>query len=406
MTQHTVWQTFTSAPHRVFFFAGAIQGVLAMAWWLFDLTARYTGLFTYTAWSIPAIWAHAFLMLYGFFPFFIFGFLMTAAPNWVNGRKISRSHYIPASMMMIAGVVAFYPALTIGRWLAAVAVALHLIGWMIGGVALLGEVANSSSDDKRHAYIVVGNLWVGWVGAGAYLLWLLSGSPSWLHFAVTGGIWLFLLPIFVSVSHRMIPFFSSTVLPNYEPRRPYWPLFALLGGMVLHAMLDLSNAPRLLWLVDLPMMAVALYLSVLWKFDRSFKVRLLAMLHVGFAWLWIALALYAAQSFFQFVGWGHILGLAPLHALTIGYFTSMVLAMVTRVTLGHSGRLLSADKTVWRLFLGFQFTVLFRILGDLPFAYATNLYFLAALIWLVCFAIWDIKYVPIYLQPRKDGKMG
>jgi len=400
------WQTFTAAPHRVFFLAGAMQGIFALLWWAFDLMARYLGIFAPATLVVPSMWGHAFLMLYGFFPFFIFGFLMTAAPNWVNGEKVKRAQYVPAFVLMASGVALFYPALLLGRWLAMLALLLYLAGWMVGWLALLNIVSKSPHDDKRHAFTIVGVMLVGWLGAAAYLLWLISDSFVWLHLSITGGIWLFLLPTFVSVSHRMVPFFTSTVLSDYQLRRPYWALFVLLGGMALHAALDLAGATRLLWLADLPMAAVALYLSVLWGFRRSFQVRLLAVLHVAFAWLGLSLALYALQSFIQFSLGQYVLGFAPLHALTIGYFSSMLLAMVTRVTLGHSGRNLEADRATWLLFLGFQLTVLFRVLGDFPLPGATHFYLAAAMVWLACFILWGAKHIPMYLRPRVDGKPG
>ena len=60
------------APHRVMFFAGATQGLLAMLWWAFDLAARYGQFYAAPAWPLPPPWIHAALMSFGFFPFFIF----------------------------------------------------------------------------------------------------------------------------------------------------------------------------------------------------------------------------------------------------------------------------------------------------------------------------------------------
>lgn len=401
-----IWKTLSSAPHRLYFLVGALQGIFAISWWLYDLTASQTGLFPNPDWSVAPIWAHAFLMIYGFFPFFIFGFLMTAAPNWVNGKKVRRVHYLPAFSFMTAGIALFYPALLIGKGALTASIILYLAGWLMSGLALLYVVIASSSHDKVHAYIVIGNVFIGWLGVVAYLVWLLTDKPGWLRGAVTMGIWLFLLPIFLSVSHRMIPFFSGAVLPDYEPRRPYGPLFFLLGGMVVHAALELAGQMQYLWLADLPMAIIAVYLSSLWGFGRSLAVHLLAMLHIAFAWLGGAMTLYAVQSLALFALQHPVLGLAPLHALTIGYFSSMALAMATRVTLGHSGRPLRADKTSWFLFMGFQCAVLFRVLGDFPSVSATGFYMAAAIIWLACFAVWGMKYLPIYWQPRIDGKGG
>jgi len=391
-----------SAPHRVYFLAGAIQAVLTILWWLCSLI----GIFPAARWVVASVWVHAFLMMYGFFPFLIFGFLMTAAPNWVKGKKVDRTRYLPAFLFMAAGIFMFYPSLLIGRIALAICVSLYLAGWLTSGLALLNIVTASDAKDKIHAYTVIINLLVGWLGCVSYLCWLLTGDAIWLHGSLTTGIWLFLLPIFLSVSHRMIPFFSGAVLQNYALRRPNAPLFALLAGMAAHAILKLAGYPSYLWIVDIPMAIVAFQLSWLWEIGRSLEVRLLAMLHIAFSWLGIALTLYALQSLVLFISHDALLGRAPLHALTIGYFSSMAIAMVTRVTLGHSGRPLVADKTVWLLFLGFQFSAVFRIMGDLPIAAASDCYIAAAIVWLICFSAWGIRHVPMYWKPRVDGRKG
>ena len=122
--------------------------------------------------------------------------------------------------------------------------------------------------------------------------------------------------------------------------------------------------------------------------------------------------LYGVQSL-VFLASGNellILGLAPLHALAIGYFTSMVLGMASRVTLGHSGRPLVLDDFSWLLFIGFQAAVILRIAPDLTGGTlseaATLAYLLAGLVWLVCFGLWAGRYAPIYWRARTDGKPG
>ena len=140
-------------------------------------------------------------------------------------------------------------------------------------------------------------------------------------------------------------------------------------------------------------------------------MRMLAVLHVAFLWLGLAMSLYAVQSLLLLVSSGrtHVLGLAPLHALTIGLLASIVLAMASRVTLGHSGRELVADGVTWALFLGFQATAVVRVLGDTALGAALGagyLYIGAAVIWLACYAAWAMKYSPVYWRPRVDHKVG
>ncbi|HNJ92528.1 MAG TPA: NnrS family protein, partial [Nitrosomonas sp.] len=92
-----------------------------------------------------------------------------------------------------------------------------------------------------------------------------------------------------------------------------------------------------------------------------------------------------------------------------GYFSSMVLGMASRVTLGHSGRPLALDSFTWLLFLGFQWATFSRILPDMiPNLSEQYLYWylVAGSIWLVCFTIWAFRFAPIYWRPRSDGKPG
>lgn len=402
----TLWRVFSAAPHRMMFLAGAGQGVLALLWWLSDLLGRYGGFYAPLAWPAPSPWVHGFLMIYGFFPFFIFGFLMTTFPNWMNGRLVPPRHYALAFALLAGGVALFYLGLFAGRPLLALGVLLMLAGWTVALYALLAVLFTAVHPDKLHPAVAAIALGMGWLGLLAYGLWLAGLGDGFAAFALKCGVWFFLVPIFFTVSHRMIPFFSSRVLPNYKIVRPKLALWAMLACTLGHGGLEMADMGRWLWLADIPFALTALHLTWHWQFVRSFKMRILAVLHIGFAWLGVALALYAGQSLAALSGWP-VLGLAPLHALTVGFFAAMVLAMATRVTLGHSGFDLVADGSTWALFLGFQSAAVARIAGDLPLPIPHgHLYLLAAIIWLACFIPWFVKYAPMYWRPRADGQPG
>ncbi|MBP6058595.1 MAG: NnrS family protein [Nitrosomonas sp.] len=402
----TVRDHISAAPHRSLFLAGALQGVLTLLWWVFDLAGRYAIVGSATIWSIAPTWAHAFLMIYGFFPFFIFGFLFTTYPNWMDGEKVKPREYMATCLLMAAGVVLFYAGLLTHKAIIIAGVELMLIGWGIAIYVLFRILFSAKGQDKRHARVTSAALLMGWLGMTAYLLWLVTESSAVLDFARHAGVWFFLLPIVLTVSHRMIPFFSSRVLDNYEMVRPYWMLWLMLACMVTHGCLQWLELTVYLWIVDFPLAICAIYLSYRWGFLRSFKVSLLAVLHVSFAWLGVSMLLYGAQSLIFMLSGSMLLGLAPLHALAIGYFASMILAMASRVTLGHSGRPLELDSFTWLLFLGFQTAAVLRILSDIIPAIAPMLYVAAGLVWLICFVLWAAKYAPIYWRQRVDGKPG
>jgi uncharacterized protein involved in response to NO len=400
-------KTFTATPHRMFFFGGVMQSVLIMLWWLIDLGGRYGGWYAPISWSVAPPDAHAFLMLFGFFPFFMFGFLMTVYPRWMNGEEVEPRLYIRAFVSMASGIVLFYAGLVV-KPLLALAALLFLGGWVVGLYALLRVYFRAQHPDKRHASITSAVLGIGWLLTLAWFVGELGEHPALVALAKTGGVWLLLLPVFFSVSHRMIPFFSSNVIPNYQIVRPYWALGLVVLGVLLHAVMELNGATSWLWLVDFPMAMTAIYLTVSWRLIDSLKVPLLGMLHIGFAWLGVAFALFGAQSLALMLGYS-ILGKAPLHALALGYYASMTLAMVTRVTLGHSGRPLVADRVVWGLFLVFQLVVLLRVAAELPgvgFLARSHLFLCAAGLWLACFSLWARRFAVMYWLPRSDGKPG
>ncbi|MHB0992439.1 MAG: NnrS family protein [Burkholderiales bacterium] len=402
-TPHSAWRQITIAPHRSLFLAGVVQSVATLLWWIFHLGGRQA-----VAGAAP-VWAHAFLMIYTFFPFFIFGFLFTTYPNWMNTEKIAPPRALLAASLMTVGAILFYLGLATGKPVAATGVAAILAGWAVALYILLNVLFNARHPDKRHPIVTSIALAFGWLGAASYLLWQITGEPIWLNFARTAGIWFFLLPVFLTVSHRMIPFFSSRVLKDYVVVRPYWMLGVMLTCSAGHGILQLWDARAWSWLVDLPLTACALYLSVKWGLPRSLRTGLLAVLHIAFAWLALAMLLFSAQSLIFFISRGKwIFSLAPLHALTIGFFSSMLLGMVTRVTLGHSGRQLVLDRLSWFLFLGIQAAAIVRVLADIaPYsAWTRHLYLLSGLIWLAGFTPWAIRYAPNYWRARADGQPG
>lgn len=396
---------FFAAPHRVMFFAGGLQALFGMAFWASDLGARYAGLYAPLPWPAPATWLHAALMLYGLFTFFIFGFLMTALPKWVAQGPLEQRQYVPAFVVLAAGWGLFYaglaaaPLLPLGMLVAAA-------GWGLGWRALFASVHSSISEHKTHAWVVLAALAGGGGGLVLFAAGIAFTQPALVAAAIEIGLWLFLVPVFFTVTYRMLPFFSGSVIRGYDEYRGRAPYWIVLGCCALHAALAVGELRAWLWLPDLAGGTTALWLSWRWQLRKAFVSHLLAMHHLAGVWLGVAFLLFAAQSLAAFAGsgWG---GRAPLHALTVGYFASILVGMATRVTLGHSGRLISSDVWAWRLFWLFQGVALLRIGGEWATELgAFNPVWLSALGWLGVFGMWGRVHLPMFLKPRPDGRAG
>lgn len=400
---------FFCAPHRVMFFAGTVQLVVALLYWGVELTGRHTALWPPLATTVPITWAHNFLMLYGLYTFFIFGFLMTTFPKWMRTVAVPRGAYIAAFSLLSAGMLVYYAGLFASQRVLETGILLFLCGWLIALAALGNIYLHPGRPPTVYESVLSIALIGGFLGAVSGLLWLWTRGEWWYRIMITAGIWLYLVPVMVTVSHRMIPFFSGAALENYETRNPAWTLPAIGACIAGHAGLELAQLPEWLFAVDLPLAGMALWLSLQWQLKRSFRVPLLAMLHVAFLWFGLGMLLYGLQSLAFLLQDQFLLGKAPLHALGIGFITSMVLAMVSRVTMGHSGRPLVATRLTLACFIMLQFVALLRLSGEIPGSVLRSASYAnpaAALLWLIIVTAWAWHYLPIYLKSRVDGKPG
>jgi len=400
------WQVFTSAPHRVMFFAGALQTALVMLLWLAELLGRTALWWPALPMVLPSTLAHTFLMLYGVFPFFIFGFLLTVYPRWMSGPVVPSTRYITSFVFLSCGMLLFYAGLFISRRLLALALATQLIGWGLVLYSLLA-VYRQARNHGPHERLLNFALLTAMIGILCFLYGVVTGSGLAFQLARELGLWLFLLPVVFTVGHRMIPFFSQSALINYIMVRPSWGLPLMIVCAAAHVLLEVSGLPAWRFLADAPLAVAALHHSWVWQFRRSFHARLLAMLHIAFLWLGIGMTLYTVQSLVLLMSGTDFLGRAPLHALGIGFFTGMVIAMASRVTLGHSGRALEANDLTWRVLFGINIAAVMRIVAEfLPGTLGNTFSVLAALTWLVSFLLWNWLYAPMYLRPRLDQKPG
>lgn len=402
-TAMTRWAVFSAVPHRMLFFAGISQVVLIVGLWLIELIGRTGMWWGPLPFTIPATTVHAFLMLYTLFPFFIFGFLVTVYPRWMGGEVVARTNYVSIFWLLVSGVLIFYLGLFTTVLIASVGIGILLLGWGTTIVSLL-QVYRRATQRGLHERILNLALISGGLGMASFLLGLFDSTGGYYFIGREIGLWLFLVPAVFSVSHRMIPFFTQSALLNYTMVRPIWGLPVVLGGALGHAVLETSGYGHWTVLFDLPMAAAALYHTLVWDFRRSFEVRLVAMLHIAFLWFGIAMSLYVVQSLLLLITGTDLLGRAPLHALGIGFLTGMIVSMASRVTLGHSGRQLTADNLTWYVLFGINVTAVLRIAAELVPAVALSLNILTALAWLICLAPWVWRYAPMYLRPRVDGQ--
>ena len=400
----TSLKLLAAAPHRLLFCVGASNVLLAMLWWALQLIDLRWQVFRFASTGQPIGWMHATLMQYQVLPAFMFGFLLTVFPRWMNLPAFEQRHYVPVGAGLLLGQLCTLLGLTVSSQLLYLGAALTLSGWGVG-VALLGTLVLREKERTWHAWSCLLALLLGWLGFALYAAFLKTQDAHAMFTSIKVGTFGLLLPIFFTVGHRMIPFFAGCVFRGYRPVRPMWALVIFWIAVIAHLCLELTHLYMWLWLADLPLTALAATLLWAWWPRQSKMPALLQVLFIGFAWLPMATMLYSVQSLWYVATGQFVLGRAPVHALLVGCFGSLLVAMVTRVTQGHSGRLLELGRVAGFAFIAVQVTAVLRIAAE--FAPDSLLWqAVAACGWLAAFAPWVVRNAGIYLAPRIDGNPG
>ncbi len=412
-----------AAPHRIAFMCGTCLLVATAVWWL-AATLAVAGGRTAGA-GLPIGEIHGLVMAFGFMPFFFAGFMFTAVPKWLACRPVPIHAVSRPIFAQVAGWIVFmiaarssdraFVAAVGGLGLVAVA-----LGWTQLWLRFVALVRGSGAHDRTHASVLA---LAG--AAGALSLWAAAAGVTVsdegvVRAATQAGLWLFVGGTFVAAAHRMIPFVGAAALAPLDEWRPLWllgGLLALFGIEGLFAIVDAlalalpAAADALRVVVELGAGLGLSFLALRRARVLNVRVRLVAMLHAGFAWLAVAFLLAGASHLLWVATDGELsLGAAPLHAYTMGFLGSILLAMVTRITCAQAGRTVVADDVLWRLFWLLQATIVLRVAGGvaagLGLAGAWTMIVAAAAGWALLCVAWAWRYGPWYGQPRQDGRPG
>jgi uncharacterized protein involved in response to NO len=401
------------APHRLGFFLAMCLLLASGVWWALVQLDRATG-WLGLGYAVSPTLTHAALMSLGFVPLFFAGFLFTAGPKWLGVAGPQARDLVPSSVLQAAGWLLWLAGAHTHISLALVGISLAVVGLGMQAWRFWGLLRASTLADRVHAKVVA-------LAAGAGVLSVFGIAVATAFDAVDmalafvlSGLWGFVVPTYLAVAHRMIPFFTSSAVPMVSAWRPFWVLWVMVGSAVLELvsvwMPALIGPPARGWmlfqgLAELAAGGVLIWLGVAWGLMQSLKVRLLAMLHLGFVWLGLSFVLAGASELLGLQAGVPALAMGSLHALTMGCLGSLLLAMVTRVACGHSGRPLVADNLMWGLFWALQIAVLLRIVGDLQQAPAGVLV-AAAWLWAGVVVVWCLRLMGWFGRLRADGRPG
>lgn len=386
-----------AAPHRLPFLTGTLGLTVIATWWAMQMA----GLSLQTG-GLPLRLLHAPTMLLIVYPGFIFGFLLTVFPRWMGQPDLSLHQFGPVSSGLALGTAAVSVALWTGE--AApfqVGIAIFGAAWAWALIPLATTLRRNHRAGKPpcwHAVSALAALVLGLLALILVMMFIRTMDPRLLRLANVLALNGFVLPVFLTVAHRMVPFFAGNVVEGYQRWRPEWLLSALWTLLLARVAGNALPLPALAASTSAGLAAVTALMAFKW-WPRKKAPGLLNVLIWGFAWAptGFVLALIAEV--------GHPLGLAPTHALALGFAASLIVGMVTRVTNGHSGRPLAMTPFAWLAFATIQFVTLLRIAAALE-GDPQSLLVPAAVLFIFGLLAWLFSNSLIYVRPRIDGREG
>lgn len=391
----SAWAALTAEPYRVLLACGTLQLLAVLLLWNVELLGRQGGMPADPAVRLPPGAMHALLMLYTVFPLFIFGFLMTTYPRWLNAPPVPRSRYLPAALLLGIGALWLSAGLSISAAQAQLGLSVLLCGYLLAVQALWetqrqGRVHGRLYERYLHVALLLGAAGIGFAVAA------IDDRPQLWPVARALGLWGFLLPVLVTMSHRLLPFLTSCVAGTDPVSQPRGGPHAMLILITAHGVMELAGQHRWLWLTDLPLAVIAAQHLRCWAFARCFRARLLAMTHMAFAWFVAAMLLSGIGSLLMLLGQPDRLARAPLHALGIGFALGMTFAMAARIARVHVGLAPVATGPVWLAYWMLTAALLLRIAAEVvPQAVLMPL---SGMLLLAAVLVWAAHGLPLLLR--------
>ena len=381
---------FLTYGFRPFFLGAGVWSAAALLVWvgIFTEGAVLPSRFDPLAWHIHE-------MLFGFAMAAIAGFLLTAIPNWTGRPPVAGIGLALLAGLWVLGRVACLISALMPAWCA-------IVVDVAFPVVLAGVVARE---------IVAGRNWRNLamiaplvVLAAASLLMHLEAAGLSVPAGLGWRLGLAAVLVLISVvAGRIVPSFTR----NWLAKRGATALPEAAGG-IDRAALGVLHAGLFAW-VALPdaapigflLLAGAvfnLWRLLRWRGSATIAEPLLLILHIGYAWLVLGSALLGLSMLDADVPRS-----AAIHALTAGAIGTMMLAVMTRATRGHTGRELSADGATSLIFVLVSLAAITRVAAAIWAAWMMPLIIGSAVFWIAAFLLFVAAYGPMLLLPRRSS---
>ena len=380
---------FFSQPHQPFFVLAFVNAIVTML--LFMLSYKGIVLLTTTPSSF-----HAYSLIFLVFTPAFLAFLFTTFPRFSGMPAIERSLYLRVFGLFAAGIL-FLLIGSVASLLVYKAGMIILFAAQLWAIKILMDIFNTSqAGDKHDTFWILLAMGFGLLSHLLFVVSGFSGLPLY-NLPVQTGIYLYLFLVAFSVAQRMVPFFSHC---NVERNASFLKIVFLL--LALHVILEALH-PHLSFIADFVLTYITAKELFRWKLPFPNPNPLLWILHISLYWAPVAFLFGGMSNVISLINGTPFLFL-DIHALMLGFVFTILIGFGTRVTIGHSGNMMQADRWVTFLFNWTQVVVAVRLLTSMASAWGWNfmiLFDISVTVWLILFILWALRFFPVLIKGRK-----
>ncbi len=379
-----------SSAFRLFFLVAALLAMLAIPAWTLVATQNRS-----ISSSLGAMGWHAHEMLFGYVGAVLAGFLLTATKNWTKRETLRPGLLAALLMLWVVGRVA---VLQSGEGMILVSTLADAGFYLMVTLGIAIPIAGSRS--KRNyafPFLIFG---IGLCDLAMHLH-MRGVAPTHTARATYFAIDLIVIVVII-FGGRIVPMFTKGAT-DATPRAKSFldPLgtWMMAGYALLHLLLPEQALTHVAAIV---VGGVTCLRMIGWGGSHTLRKPILWVLHLAWFLVGVGVAMQGVVALTNFAPRGSF-----LHLLTIGGIGLMTLGMISRVSLGHTGRKLVVPKTVALGFLLVIVAAIARVAAPLvsPLHYE-RLLWIASGAWTLAFLPFLAYFAPILLSPRSDGKPG
>ena len=375
---------------RPFFIAAGIWATLAVPFWLLN----YFGILIATDNFNILLW-HQHEMLFGFVAAAITGFILTAIPNWTGRLPIKNKPLALLLLLWILGRVGFLITAIFGT----ITTSLMDLPFLIVLVlVIMREVVSGKNWRNLPVIILISFFTLGNILVHLQIQEIIDSAELGIRLST------FTLSVLLAlIGGRIVPSFTRNWLTKIKAERFPSPagifdkisLISLVVFVFAQIVIPYHELTSLLALLAGLLHGIRL---IRWKVWMTLSEPLILILHVGYMWLSVALVLIGFAGLTNFVPYA-----SSYHALTIGAFSTMILAVMTRASLGHTGRRLKATLGTTFIYVFITIASVLRVCEPFLNEYGNLLLSFSGIFWTLSFSLFVFIYLPILSQPRKSN---